>query len=443
MSKPKATKNRPTLWVHIGAGKTGTSSIQETFREQLDAFRQRGCWYLGLALEHAPEKLWSWQRRGEGEALFSLPQDTAVAQFAKAVGAALDGAAAEGAKQVVWSNESLLDRGAHLISPLQALAAQGWDVRIIAYVRRHDAWARSAYAQWGIKHKTYPGPVWDFARWKDHRRIEFAPSLDPWHAAFGPRMNIRNMDTSGDVVTDFCGFVGVSLAGLRPIRAYEMPSGEELVLRALFNNRVEDKALPMEYSRAVGNMDPVYDTTLADLLGRLLPSEDDLRRVAQDAGEDRRRVDALLAASGQPPMQTSPLPPRPVTVNDSRVLAALCQIVLEQANRLRKLERNVERLHPQDAVCDEFSGASPLVREAMTRHPDLAAGLSEEAGVRLVQAVHDEILRMLADAEEGPLDIPGLGRFIVRRIENEGPAGSAVAKRIIFRPAVRRPRGNG
>ncbi len=42
------------LVFHIGAGKTGTTSIQRALRTHMLFLRKQGTWYLGYMLEHAP-----------------------------------------------------------------------------------------------------------------------------------------------------------------------------------------------------------------------------------------------------------------------------------------------------------------------------------------------------------------------------------------------------
>ncbi len=41
-----------------------------------------------------------------------------------------------------------------------------------------------AYAQWGLKHKTYAGPLQPFERWIETKTATFATRLRPWLDAF-------------------------------------------------------------------------------------------------------------------------------------------------------------------------------------------------------------------------------------------------------------------
>src|SRR6266545_260795 len=143
------------LIVHIGNGKTGTSSIQETLRLSQDKLRQRGIVYLGLNLEHVPDKKYEWQRASGSEKFHALDAEVATAQLFEILHSAVNFVKSLGISRAIWSNEWLFARGKAAVPALSALAADGVEVKILAYVRRHDAWARSSYIQWGLKHKTY------------------------------------------------------------------------------------------------------------------------------------------------------------------------------------------------------------------------------------------------------------------------------------------------
>ena len=65
---------------------------------------------------------------------------------------------------MIWSNETFLGNDAIVFPAVQRLTEAGVGaLRIVAYVRRPDAWAQSAYLQWGIKHKTTPARCGRFA----------------------------------------------------------------------------------------------------------------------------------------------------------------------------------------------------------------------------------------------------------------------------------------
>lgn len=66
------------LIVHIGNGKTGSSSIQETLLAGRQALADQGVVDLGLMLEHGQNAVCpAWQQRSESDAFFMVVPDPA------------------------------------------------------------------------------------------------------------------------------------------------------------------------------------------------------------------------------------------------------------------------------------------------------------------------------------------------------------------------------
>jgi hypothetical protein len=95
----------------------------------------------------------------------------------------------------------------------------GFDVKIVVYLRRHDAWLRSLYAQ---AIQTAPTPRWDrtfegFLALQDERRpqhLSYVDLADAWSAVFGDaslRLRAYAEDrAAGAVMTDFLSTIGVA-----------------------------------------------------------------------------------------------------------------------------------------------------------------------------------------------------------------------------------------
>ncbi|GAB5378657.1 MAG: hypothetical protein AcusKO_51190 [Acuticoccus sp.] len=134
-----------TLIVHIGSGKTGSSSIQLTMAEQRETIAAAGFKYLGILLEYADAAPpFEWRKRG-GSALFFTQGDAAnrSADLYEALSREIN-SAPEGTT-LIWSNEWLFGRHERILPVLDRLAEEGISIRIVCYVRRHDRWAVSAY----------------------------------------------------------------------------------------------------------------------------------------------------------------------------------------------------------------------------------------------------------------------------------------------------------
>ncbi|NDY90905.1 hypothetical protein [Ideonella livida] len=343
MSSHDPTATPPVRFIfHIGAGKTGTSSIQNTLRRSREALRRQGVGYLGLMLEHAPLQRFAWQKASASEVFHALPEAQATAELREVLFHALAQARAEGLHTLIWSNESFFKRN-HAVRPvLHQMAGQGGKALLLAYVRRHDAWLRSAYVQWGIKHKTQPGPVQPFRQWMQPQMAHFGHTLSGLSQAFPGQLVVRNFDAAGDTVQDFLQVCGLTPQGLHILRDNISPEPEELLLRSLYNSRVPGEALPERFDRAMpcgwsGAHTP------AEHLGQLLPTAEDLAAAGQACAQDRALLDDLLAQQGQPPVATTPLSAKSTQVDTQALVLALAEIVAAQAHKIERLEQLVRR----------------------------------------------------------------------------------------------------
>ncbi|NDY90968.1 hypothetical protein [Ideonella livida] len=326
------------LIFHIGAGKTGTSSIQQSLRASLEALHRHGVQYLGLMLEHAPLQRHPWQKAGGSEIFHNLPPQAATAQLSEVLLDACAQARQRGCHTLIWSNESFFNRNHSARPVLQALLAAGVDVRIVAYVRRHDAWLRSAYAQWGIKHKTYKGPAKPFLEWIKSHPARFGQPLWSLETQFPDRVTVRNLDAVKDAIPDFMALCGIELDWLTISRDNVTPSNAELLLRALFNSRIEDKVLPERFDQVMqtgwsgGERPDGY-------MAHLLPSAQDLQDASDEAREDRTLVDQLLQKGGQPPIDTDPLRAKSNAVDTQELVFLLAEALVVQTQKVERLEQ--------------------------------------------------------------------------------------------------------
>jgi hypothetical protein len=333
------------LLVHIGAGKTGTSSIQATLRTSQKVLKQQGTRYLGLNFEHLPHKIHDWQHVRGGEQFHALPMEQGLRELAEVLRRTVAVARQHRFHQGIWSNEQLLARPQPVIAALAAAAAEGLDVRIVAYVRRHDAWARSRYVQWGLSHKTYRGDILPFDDFVKANRplLNMASLLEPWHDAFGSRLSIRNFDACGDVVDDFLAFAGIDSTNIGKRRTNQTLSNEELVLRALYNSHVDGHSRPVDFVIATGVRSLETAKTPAEWLSALLPRSAALEAIARDTADDRRKLDLWLAEAGQPPMRTDSLAERSADVDPARMMTALTQIVMSLTRKIQAMENAAQK----------------------------------------------------------------------------------------------------
>ena len=371
---------RVRLLVHVGEGKTGSSAIQRMLYVNKDALAGAGIRYLGLMLDKATERRFPWQDVSSIEQFHRLPPDQAVEELGQVLSAAVDAAARDGIHTLVWSNESLCSRSATTIRALRGLDGTRVELAIVAYLRRPDRWAQSAYLQWGIKHKTYPGPLQDFATWIGRQRLQLAPRVRAWRDAFGRRVSVRNYDAIDDVTRDFAGLLGVDAAGLVVERRNLPLAPAELALRALFNQRAPGNMRPHRFNDLFDSESVDFDLPLQAWLRGLLPTEAQLRAIKDAGAEDRRQINAMFAASDQPPFDDAPASARPFSLDTDTVAAALMQMLAVQAERIERLEQQVAALGkgPSATPGKEAPPAGPKDGEAPT--PQVMRALAPSLG---------------------------------------------------------------
>ena len=155
--------------VHVGIGKTGTSSIQYYLNQVADSSDE--FLFTGYLFERLQHKQFEWQRVS-GTPMFALvPKEQLRRELTSVLQACIDEAKSKGLKTIVWSNEALCDM-AWLPSMLQQL----WpgELTTICFVREPASYSISAYYQWGIKHKIYAGEVPSYAEFV--KKHHFQPS---------------------------------------------------------------------------------------------------------------------------------------------------------------------------------------------------------------------------------------------------------------------------
>ena len=339
-------RNTPfRLILHIGAGKTGTSSIQKTLLHNSDEIGKQGTAYLGMVLENATEKKFSWQKKGGSREFHQLNAEQAKQQALEVLRSTIASLSESGYKQAIWSNEWFFKRPSPIMEIAQELSAEGVDIHVVAYVRRHDSWVRSAYVQWGLKHKTYKGKIKPFSKWVNVSKVGFASHLAPWVDLFNDKVFIRNLDVLGDAVGDFLEISGISSEFIDKKNTNETPSGEELVLRTMFNDQFNGNQRLGLFNKLLGHKNLCTDIPIEQWLDTLLPTSSDLHQVAEACADDREELNRMLETAGQQPIETTPLSAKSISVNSNQILTAVSQLVLKQAVKIDELERRVATMN--------------------------------------------------------------------------------------------------
>lgn len=201
---------RPTVILHIGTNKTGTTALQATFSRNRSALASRGVLYPVAGSRGGAHYALS-------DALGFLQGKTAPDPEAlAAMKAALDKElAATGAHTVVFSSENFMLP--KQVAPVKSFL-EGYDVRVVVYLRRHDSWWESAWSQAvtmvaNPAFKRGPEQYIAYFRAKQSTFGKHRWLVDRWAEVFGrENMVVRpyeKQQNKPDIVVDFLRHTGL------------------------------------------------------------------------------------------------------------------------------------------------------------------------------------------------------------------------------------------
>ncbi len=324
------------LVVHIGMGKTGTSSIQRALATSQPGLASQRAAYLGMWFDMIDPAYTGLM----GERRFRTSSPDRMRDHAAALHAVLERRAGEeGIETFVFSNESIFS-GIRTMAPFLTALQDRLDLRLVAYLRDPRDWLPSAYTQWGIRHKANDGPVQPFPQ-RARTLIEAYENIRGWVDQFPDVLTVRRFDTGTDVVADFASVAGIALEPLDR-RYLERDEPVETMLRAQFNSHYPGEVLPDRFNRVVINTArrPVPSAReLADLCLR----HDGIDEIVREKQElfafvrDRVGLDFLSDDAGEAGREV------PTAADlQSRLVDYLLEITLDQARRIQRLERLVD-----------------------------------------------------------------------------------------------------
>ncbi len=334
---PRSPRKR--LVIHAGLGKSGSSAIQKYCREHAKELRAERAHYLGMFFERGDAHPRDF---GSHEALLdALEHDPAIEDrlvdlLTAKIGSrpALD--------TFIWSQIALATHGA-LLGRVIARIADWCDVEVILYFRHQAMWLVSAYLQWGLKHKTEPGPILSFEEWIPHaasRGSDYRAVIEAWVAAIGrERLHLRSYDTTEDVVADFVTVARLGTPIPPASRHYETPDDTLMRLFRLTNGQHDAPVPPGALQRALVD-NGVERTRYREVSpGLTLPHGPDWTRFA--AGFDAtnaelvREYGLLLGPPGDGPTAD------PTFAAPASVIPALLDLITAMNDRIGALERKL------------------------------------------------------------------------------------------------------
>lgn len=222
------------LYLHIGTNKTGTSAIQRYFNTHRAALLRQRLLYPVTGCN--------------GEAHYGFSRALGFSHGPQANSAAELGALSRQLQNEVKKSRAntCVISSEDFILPKQVAAVrkffEGFECRVVVYLRRHDYWWESAYAQ-AVKMKENPpwgrgiGHFINFNARKNPNYGNYRFLVDRWADVFGAdRMIVRPYEPAqnpGGVVADFLRTLGLPEAAEQAANNVERVN-ESLSHRALF-----------------------------------------------------------------------------------------------------------------------------------------------------------------------------------------------------------------
>jgi len=199
--------------LHIGAEKTGTTSIQKHFGRHADALRRRGYWYPASLAEPG-----SFVHTRLSDIGRNRKPDSA-AKFGQAFQRELDEAARAGAHTAIISSEFLHStvRKAFGVRRIRDFLEPFFgDTRIVYYARRQDNMLVSMHSTAVRGGFTSSASALAVYQGKGHYYFDHAAVCELWAETFGRenllcRVYERALLTNGDIVDDFAAAIGLAL----------------------------------------------------------------------------------------------------------------------------------------------------------------------------------------------------------------------------------------
>jgi hypothetical protein len=230
-----------------------------------------------------------------------------------------------------------------VIPALNAIKNKGIKISVICYIRRHDSWARSAYLQWGIKHKTERGKVKSFSEWIP-KKINFSNALYKWTEFASENCYIQNFDKVDNLISDFFKCADVPMKNILEKREYETPGNVALNLWALYNSQFEKPVLPNDLYPLFNQSGLMNKSYCSVDLKSIFPTPLELNQVLKDSENDINAVNDIFEKHSQPKFSQEELSVKNYSVDTNELISGLLDVIKFQNNKLNDLESRIIRL---------------------------------------------------------------------------------------------------
>lgn len=210
----------PTVFLHIGAPKTATSTIQSILSRNYQQLRENGILYPRACLSGDAHHALACDliETHQGFAMPDLwygeiPRQASWQLLRKEIEENR-----EGLEKVILSTELLFGQDHRLQDMLAEIKThlQGFDIKVVVYLRRQDQLYSSLYNQDVKGARQWPGSAYELYETHQLLRNDYVTLLESWANAFG-RENIllrsfeKQQWVDGSVFADFCTAIEIPL----------------------------------------------------------------------------------------------------------------------------------------------------------------------------------------------------------------------------------------
>jgi hypothetical protein len=325
------------LILHIGMGKTGTTSIQQALNNNANYLIDQKTQYIGMWFGMIKPQYDGFQGTNNLLKESNAEQAAAAHLFFKSLASQQS---TFGTEKFILSNEAIFAQTEDFLVFLRTLNSLV-DLELVAYMRDPHEWLPSAYTQWGLHHKTNKGPIQPFSE-KARSLMKMYEGFHVLNEHFPNNSIIRRYDNTVDVVQDFAQICGIVLEeGTKRLQARNEPA--EILLRAAFNNRLPNEVLPNHFEAVVLN--PRRGVNVLSDFMEMCFNHDNITEIVNENEELFEKIRATLGPefdflSGQSPCVRK----ADFESIQKRLLDFLVEIAFTQGERIKILEKKVKQL---------------------------------------------------------------------------------------------------
>ena len=278
--------------------------------------------YWGKNLELAPIKLYPWQKPGVN--LNAVYKDNAnfLTEFENLLAKSIQLEKTSSKVNKVIINNDWFCSHSEFFSKL--IKKNIFNIRVLFFVDSVYNTINMDYKSWGIKHKTYKGPVKGINEFSSKRHLSYFKGIVE---------SLRLLKSTVDVVHSPSitqGLVDV-LKISNPINtsaAATSSSNEELYLRSIFNNFRNGESRPSEFNKNFDLRTPQKYISISEFQDLNALSGEVLKKIISTA-DDLEVIDEYLLHCDQKPIQKINKS-KPVKIDEKKLLQLLLNIFAKQ-----------------------------------------------------------------------------------------------------------------